>query len=857
MALVVKERIKETTATSGTGTLTLSGAVNGFRPFSDLGNNNTTFYCITDDNNNTFEVGLGTYNANTLTRDTVFQTSAGNTTKINFGSGNKEVFVTYVAEKSVHKDANGDIVTSGKILYSNVYSQTSDLPSASTYHGMFAHVHATGKGYFAHAGQWVELANASDLSSYLLSSSVSSYGATLIDDADAPTARTTLGLGTMAVETASDYLTTSSASSTYLTQSSASSTYLTQSNASSTYAPLSGSTFTGNIILPQTGVLAFNSTSDEYIQGGSSSLYLGVDNAYMMHLDGSNDKINFQLSGSVNGDIHYNTNDSFALESTSYLSLKSNVSSTTRGIYFSNTYFKPYNADNGALDLGTSSAKWKDLHLSGNGYAPTFHAQIFRSTDNTAKYLHPNSESQLVALSLDGGTSNNSNDATLFVSATDNSDWGIKVDKYRGGATDYGIRIDVANSASTSALQILGNDAQVFRVAGDGGVYGAHFYDNANSSYYVDPASTSLVNVLFTAGTLSVNTTNTLSSVGQLGIYSSANPYISFHNGTYDRTAYIMESGGAFYLWEATFTEMSGQCRAPIFYDSNNTSYYVDPASDSQIYRLVATDRIQGQTYIEALNYLSSPIMYDYNSTGYYCDPSSTSNLNYVSVQTDLYLGRALNLNIGGGGASGGTSGQVLTSQGANSSPQWTDPSGGGAWEEVSSTALTGTGTSSTIRNFSSLTADTLYRFTFSKFYWVGNADMIAIKLSQDGGSSWKNMYGVKWRRQSWMTMNYSSNQPQTQDRADLQQRSIPTEAKYGHWCQVYVHTVTNGGAWVWSRTFGKTNSYDNNETGFRGGVYGEDGTVNYVRLQPGNYYSSSYSSQGMRGHLRVEKWST
>jgi predicted RecA/RadA family phage recombinase len=52
---------------------------------------------------------------------------------------------------------------SNKIKYSNVYSQTSDLPSASTYHGMFAHVHGTGKGYFAHAGNWVELANQSNI----------------------------------------------------------------------------------------------------------------------------------------------------------------------------------------------------------------------------------------------------------------------------------------------------------------------------------------------------------------------------------------------------------------------------------------------------------------------------------------------------------------------------------------------------------------------------------------------------------------------------------------------------------------------------------------------------------------------
>ena len=58
----------------------------------------------------------------------------------------------------------GDIdFGANKILYANVYSTTGDLPSASTYHGMFAHVHGTGKGYFAHAGNWVELANASDV----------------------------------------------------------------------------------------------------------------------------------------------------------------------------------------------------------------------------------------------------------------------------------------------------------------------------------------------------------------------------------------------------------------------------------------------------------------------------------------------------------------------------------------------------------------------------------------------------------------------------------------------------------------------------------------------------------------------
>ena len=58
-----------------------------------------------------------------------------------------------------------NITTTGKVLFANMYSQVGDLPSASTYHGMFAHVHATGKGYYAHAGAWVELANQTDLAS--------------------------------------------------------------------------------------------------------------------------------------------------------------------------------------------------------------------------------------------------------------------------------------------------------------------------------------------------------------------------------------------------------------------------------------------------------------------------------------------------------------------------------------------------------------------------------------------------------------------------------------------------------------------------------------------------------------------
>ena len=60
---------------------------------------------------------------------------------------------------------SNNITTTGKMLYANMYNSVGDLPSASTYHGMFAHVHGTGKGYYAHAGNWVELGNQTDLSS--------------------------------------------------------------------------------------------------------------------------------------------------------------------------------------------------------------------------------------------------------------------------------------------------------------------------------------------------------------------------------------------------------------------------------------------------------------------------------------------------------------------------------------------------------------------------------------------------------------------------------------------------------------------------------------------------------------------
>jgi hypothetical protein len=106
MALVVKDRVQETTTTTGTGTITLAGAATGFQSFSAIGNGNTTYYAIVGTTQ--WEVGLGTYTSSgtTLSRDTVLASSTGS--KIDLDAGTKNVFVTYPATESVYQDANND-----------------------------------------------------------------------------------------------------------------------------------------------------------------------------------------------------------------------------------------------------------------------------------------------------------------------------------------------------------------------------------------------------------------------------------------------------------------------------------------------------------------------------------------------------------------------------------------------------------------------------------------------------------------------------------------------------------------------------------------------------------------------------
>ena len=114
MALVINDRVRETSTSAGTGTINLAGAVTGFRTFVDgIGNSNTTYYAIFEEGTNSFEVGLGTVTdatPDTLARNTVLSNSSGTTDKINFSGGTLSVFCTMPASKSVYLDSSGNPV---------------------------------------------------------------------------------------------------------------------------------------------------------------------------------------------------------------------------------------------------------------------------------------------------------------------------------------------------------------------------------------------------------------------------------------------------------------------------------------------------------------------------------------------------------------------------------------------------------------------------------------------------------------------------------------------------------------------------------------------------------------------------
>jgi hypothetical protein len=221
MALVVNDRVKETSTTTGTGTFTLDGAVSGFETFSSaIGNTNTTYYAIVNSNGE-FEVGLGTVGAGTLSRDTIISSSNSDAAE-DFTAGTKNVFVTLPASKAVILDSSGNIVANNgsnltNLNASNLASGTlpdatfpATLPAISGANLTSLNASNLASGTVDNARLDADLAAIGGLTSaadkgiqFTGSGTAGTFdlttaGKALLDDADAAAQRTTLGLGSIA-----------------------------------------------------------------------------------------------------------------------------------------------------------------------------------------------------------------------------------------------------------------------------------------------------------------------------------------------------------------------------------------------------------------------------------------------------------------------------------------------------------------------------------------------------------------------------------------------------------------------------------------------------------------------------------
>ena len=138
MALILKDRVKETSSTAGAGTLDLDGAVAGFEGFvSAVGNGNVCYYAIQDANGTDWEVGVGTITdatPDTLARNTILASSNADSV-VTLSAGEHTVFLTYPADKSVYRNTNDQIVVtaSGIVFSDDTVQTTAPVDTNTTY----------------------------------------------------------------------------------------------------------------------------------------------------------------------------------------------------------------------------------------------------------------------------------------------------------------------------------------------------------------------------------------------------------------------------------------------------------------------------------------------------------------------------------------------------------------------------------------------------------------------------------------------------------------------------------------------------------------------------------------------------
>ena len=207
MALVLNDRVKETSTTAGTGTLDLDGAVTGFETFvAGIATTNTTYYCIAHQTEDEWEVGLGTVTdatPDTLSRDTVIS-SSNSDGKVDFTAGTLDVFCTFPASKTMDMA----LTTAGDTVYASAANTPARLAVGTGLYTLQTNsggtlpewaaspqslMTATGDILYASgANTLAKLAKGSDTEVLTLASGVPSWAAPTVGDITGVTAGTGL-----------------------------------------------------------------------------------------------------------------------------------------------------------------------------------------------------------------------------------------------------------------------------------------------------------------------------------------------------------------------------------------------------------------------------------------------------------------------------------------------------------------------------------------------------------------------------------------------------------------------------------------------------------------------------------------
>lgn len=134
MALVLADRVRETTNTTGTSSFALAGSVAGFRTFSSvMANSDTTYYAAVTTSGSAWEVGIGTYttSTNTLTRSTILSSSNGGSI-VSFGTGAKYVFITQPTERAVYSVGSNIVSNNGATVPNSLLANSSITINGNT-----------------------------------------------------------------------------------------------------------------------------------------------------------------------------------------------------------------------------------------------------------------------------------------------------------------------------------------------------------------------------------------------------------------------------------------------------------------------------------------------------------------------------------------------------------------------------------------------------------------------------------------------------------------------------------------------------------------------------------------------------